>query len=81
MRRLWHFLRIEFAVEVESQELRDVGDDRVVFLGRLRLRGPSSGIGFESPVRYVVTVRDGKVVCAIDYLRHEGALTAVGLQD
>ena len=79
MRRLWHFLRVEFDVEAESQELRDVGDDRVVFLGRFRIRGPSSGIVFESPVGYVFTVRDGKLVGAVDYLSHEEALKAVGL--
>ena len=81
MRRLWHFLRIEFDVEAESQELRDVGDDRVVFLGRFRIRGPSSGIVFESPVGYIFTVRDGKLVGAVDYLSHEEALKAVGLQE
>jgi ketosteroid isomerase-like protein len=81
MRRLWHFLRIEFDLEVEAQELRDVGDDRVVLLGRFRWRGPSSGIVVESPVGYIITVRDGKVVRAIDYLSHEEALKAVGLEE
>jgi len=80
MRRLWHFLR-EFDVEVEVQELRDVGDDRIVFLGRFRIRGPSTRIVFEAPVGYVSTVRDGKVVRTIDYLSHEEALKAVGLEE
>jgi len=78
MRRLWQFLR-EFNVEAEAQELRDVGDDRVVWLGRFRIRGPSSGIVFEAPVGYVITVRNGKAVRIIDYLSHEEALKAVGL--
>ena len=81
MRRLWHFLRIEFDLEVEAQELRDVGDDRVVLLGGFRWRGPSSGIVIESPVGYVVTVRDGKIVRAEDYLSHEEAVKAVGLEE
>ena len=82
MRRLWHFLRVEFDVTwVETQELRDVGDDRVVWLGRFRIRGPSSGIVFESPVGYIFTIRDGKTVRAIDYLSHEEALKAVGLEE
>jgi len=74
-------LRVEFGVEVESQELRDVGDDRVVLLGRFRLRGPSSRSVFEEPVGYVFTVRDGKLVGAVDYLNHEEALKAVGLEE
>ena len=82
MRRLWHFLRVEFDVTwVETQELRDVGDDRVVLLGRFRIRGRSSGIVFESPVGYIWTVHDGKVVRAIDYLSHEDALKAAGLEE
>src|SRR6476646_7765133 len=81
MRQLWHFLRIEFDLEVEAQELRDVGDDRVVLLGGFRWRGPSSGIVVESPVGFVATVRDGKIVRAEDYLSHEEALKAVGLEE
>jgi ketosteroid isomerase-like protein len=81
MRRLWQFLRIEFDLEFEAQELRDVGDDRVVLLGGFRWRGPSSGIVVESPSGYVATVRDGKIVRAEDYLSHEEALKAVGLAE
>ena len=81
MRQLWHFLRIEFDLEFEAQELRDLGDDRVVLLGGFRWRGPSSRIGVESPSGYVVTVRDGKIVRAEDYLSHEEALKAVGLEE
>jgi SnoaL-like domain len=44
MRRLWHFWRTEFEdFEIEAQELRDAGDDRVVLLGRIRWRGLASG--------------------------------------
>ena len=82
MRRLWHFLRVEFDVTwVETQELRDVGDDRVVLLGRFSIRGPSSGIVFDSPVGYIFTIRDGKSVRAIDYLSHDEALKAAGLEE
>ena len=81
MRRLWQFLRIEFDLEFEAQEVRDVGDDRVVLLGGFRWRGPSSGIVVESPVGFVVTIRDGKIVRFEDYLSHEEALKAVGLAE
>src|SRR6476660_4776579 len=81
IRRLWQFLRIEFDLEFEAQELRDVGDDRVVLLGGFRWRGPSSGIVVESPSGYVATVCDGKIVRAEDYLSHEEALQAAGLEE
>jgi ketosteroid isomerase-like protein len=83
MLRLWHFLRIKFDVtwDSEAQELRDVGDDRVALLGGFRIRGPSSGIVFDSPVGYIFTMRAGKIVRAIDYLSHEEARKAVGLEE
>src|SRR6266852_6967271 len=69
MRRFWHFYRTELEdFEVEAHELRDVGDDRVVLLGRFGWRGAASGVNVESPVGMVITVRDGKMVQSIDYL-------------
>ena len=82
MRRLWHSYRAELEdSELDAQELRDVGDDRVVLLGRIRWRGPASGIATEWPVGLVVTVRGGKIANSIDYLSHQEALEAVGLQE
>jgi ketosteroid isomerase-like protein len=81
MRRFWRDYRTEFEdMEVEAQELRDVGDDRVVLLGRWRWRGVASGIESESPLGMVITVRDGKFIHSTDYLSHHEALEAVGLQ-
>jgi ketosteroid isomerase-like protein len=65
--------------EIEAHEIRDVGGDRVVVIGRGRWRGPGSGVEVESPVALVVTVRDGKLTHSIDYLSHREALEAVGL--
>jgi ketosteroid isomerase-like protein len=82
IRRLWHFYRTELEhFEVEAQELRDVGDDRVVLLGKFRWRGLKSGIESESPLGAVITVRRGKMIESIDYLSHEQALKAVGLAE
>jgi ketosteroid isomerase-like protein len=80
MRRLWHFYRTELdSFEIEAQEIRDVGDDRVVLLGQFRWRGSTSGIASESPLGMVITVRGGKIVRSLDYLSHREALEAVGL--
>ena len=81
MRRLWNGYRSQFEdFEVEAQELRDVGDDRVVLLGKFRWRGMKSGIESESPLGMVVTMRGGKVIRSVDYFSHQEALEAVGLE-
>ena len=68
-----------FSVVVE--ELRDVGDDRV--LGIQRLKGRAKLSGTETDLRYAVVsiVRDGKVVRGREYLSVEDALEAVGLRE
>src|SRR5215208_1334377 len=66
----------DFSVVVE--ELRDVGDDRVLAIQRLKGRAKLSGA--ETDLRYAVvyTVRDGKVVRGREYLSVEDALEAYG---
>jgi ketosteroid isomerase-like protein len=82
VRRLWDAYRTEFDdFEVEVDAIRDVGDDRVVFLGRISWRGTASGIESESPFGMVVTVRDGKMLRSVDSLSHDEALKAVGLEE
>jgi hypothetical protein len=50
LRRLWDAYRNEVeGFQVEADELRDAGKDRVVLLGRIRWRGVASGIEIESP--------------------------------
>jgi ketosteroid isomerase-like protein len=69
----------DFSVVVE--ELRDVGDDRVLAIQRLKGRAKFSGT--ETDLRYAVvsTVRDGKVVWGREYLSVDDALEAVGLRE
>jgi ketosteroid isomerase-like protein len=63
------------------EELRDVGDDRV--LGIQRLKGRAKLSGTETDLRYAVvsTVRAGKVVRGREYLSVEDAIEAVGLRE
>jgi ketosteroid isomerase-like protein len=80
MREFWAFWRTEVEdFELEIQELRDLGDDRVLGLPPIRWRVPASGIEVDSPLGQIVTVRDGKIVRSMDYLSHEEALEAVAL--
>jgi ketosteroid isomerase-like protein len=82
MRQFWNFYRTELEnFEVEERELRDVGDDRVVLLVQFRWRGLKSGIESESPAGLVMTLRDGRIIQSFDYLSHQEALKAVGLEE
>jgi ketosteroid isomerase-like protein len=82
VRQLWQTYRTEIdGFQVEADEIRDAGDDRVVFLGRIRFRGVASGAEVESPFSMVITVRDGKMFHSVDYLSREEALKAVGLAE
>ena len=69
----------DFSVAVE--DLRDVGDDRVLAIQRVNGRAKLSGT--ETDLRYAVvnTVRDGKVVRGREYLSLDQALEAVGLPE
>jgi ketosteroid isomerase-like protein len=83
MREFWTFWRTEADdFRLESQELRDLPDGRVLHLARIRWRGAASGVEVESPYGMVVTVRGGKIVHSIDCLSHDEALeAAVGLRE
>jgi ketosteroid isomerase-like protein len=80
MRQMWHSYRTELEdLEFEAQEFRDLGDDRVLLLGHVRWRAARSEVVVESPLGLVMTVSRGRIVQSIDYLSHEEALKAAGL--
>ena len=64
-------------IHVETTEIRDLGD-RVVFIGRIRMRGKKSGIETESPLASVSVSIDGKAVLVRTYLDPKDALEAAG---
>jgi ketosteroid isomerase-like protein len=67
----------DYSVVVE--ELRDVGDDRVLSIQRVKGRAKLSGAEIELRYASVNTVRDGKAVRVREYLSVEDAFKAVGL--
>jgi ketosteroid isomerase-like protein len=82
MRELWDLWRTE--VEEfwsETDEIRDLGDERVLRLAHMRFRGRASGILVESQLALVITLRDGRIIRSEDYLSHKEALKAVGLEE
>ena len=67
-------------LQLEVLETRESGD-RVVLIGHLRVRGKVSGVDAESPVAYLVSFRNGKVIRVRTYLDPSEALKAVGLRE
>ena len=67
-------------IHIEITEIRDLGD-RLVAIGRTRTRGKASGAGTESPLAYVIEVKNGKAISIRGYLDPKEALEAVGLSE
>lgn len=61
-------------------EVRSVGD-RVIALGKTRLRGKGDGVEIEVPSALVITYREGKVVRFEDLADREKALESLGLTE
>jgi len=81
VRELYRDLGDGFAeIRVEIREIRDVGD-RVVAIGQLRGRGRVSGAEVQSPIGYVVELRDGKAIRIDDFFNPGEALEAAGLSE
>ena len=66
---------------VVVEELRDVGDDRVLAIQRVKGRAKLSDIEIDIRYAAVSTVRDGKIVRGREYLSVDEALKAVGLSE
>ena len=67
-------------IKPEIWEIRDLGD-RIVALGRLRVRGKESGAEAESAAGWVVDIKNDKAVRVIEYLDPAEALEAAGLSE
>ena len=65
---------------VEYSEIRDLSD-RIVGIGRVRIRDRQSGVETESPLISVIDVRNGKGIRVWNYLDPKDALEAVGLEE
>lgn len=63
----------------EAQEYRDIDEERVLVLGRLRGREKSSGADVEQLRANLFRIRDGKVARLIFYWSRDRAFTDLGL--
>jgi ketosteroid isomerase-like protein len=81
-RELWRVWRDEVeGFWIESEEIRDLGDGRILHLGQMGFRGSASGVEVDSQLALVITLRDGKIVRSMDFMSHQDALKAVGLEE
>ena len=67
-------------IHAEYSEIRDLGD-RVVGIGRLRMRGKASGAATESPFACISDFKNGKVIRVRTSLDPDEALEAAGLEE
>ena len=66
--------------QLVADEWRDAGD-RVVVLGRVRLRGKESGVEVDQPHGWLVEFQDGTVFRFQHFARPHEALEAAGLSE
>jgi len=77
--RAWHNVRAAWTeYRLDVQEARWAGEDLVV-LGRVYVRGATSGVEIDSDWSALVRFRDNQVISAWDWLDHASALEAAGL--
>ncbi len=80
LRQFWEEWHALWDMEIELQDVRDLGDT-VVALGHIQIRGGASGIDLDFDGAYVFEFEGGLVRRARAYLDHEEALASVGLED
>ena len=66
---------------IEADEMLDVDENRVVVVGRVCGKGPTSGLAVGVRLSTVITLRGGKIVRTHSYRTKADALEAVGLRE
>ena len=81
VRKLFRDIYEAFAeFRVEIADIRDL-DDRLVAIGSMRARGRESGAETDSPLAYLVQLKNGKAIQIRSYLDPQEALEAAGLSE
>jgi ketosteroid isomerase-like protein len=80
IREWWADTEENFAAfRLEAEEIRDIGDERVLAAGKLHVRGKGSGVEASVPSASVIAFRGGLIVALKDYGDREKAREAAGL--
>jgi len=81
VREWWADTQESFAeFSLDAEEVRDLGDDRVLAIGILRTRGQGSGVETTVDTASVIQFRDGKIVALRDYGDRAAARDAAGVE-
>src|SRR5438045_1513059 len=62
-------------------DVRDLGEDRVLAIGTIHIRGRGAGVETDVPVAGIATYREGKLSRWEDFRERRLALKAVGLAE
>jgi ketosteroid isomerase-like protein len=65
--------------EPHYEDVRDLGDGRVLAIGSIRIRGRGSGVETDVPSAVIVTFRDGRITRLHDYGDRHAAREAAGV--
>ena len=65
----------------EIEEVIDAGQDKVLAVVRVSIRGRGSGVSVSQQLFTVVAVREGRIAGIIEYTARAEALEAVGLRE
>jgi ketosteroid isomerase-like protein len=80
VREWWADTQESFAAfSLDPEEIRDVGDSRVLAIGVLRTRGQGSGVETSVDTASVIELREGRIVALKDYGDRAKAREAAGL--
>ena len=67
--------------EASAEEVRDIGDDRVLVTGVFTALGKRGGVPVEQRFASLVTVRDGKVARTETFASPEEAFETMGMSE
>jgi ketosteroid isomerase-like protein len=67
--------------EIREEEVREIGDDRVLSVGSVHVRGRGGGVETDIPFAGVTTFRGARVNRWEDFRERRLALKAVGLEE
>jgi len=62
-------------------DVRDIGEDRVLAIGTIHIRGRGAGVETDIPAAGIATYREGKLTRWEDFRERRLALKAVGLAE
>ena len=66
------------SVDISVDEVEDVRGDRVLGLGRAKVRGRSSGLDYDRELGFVMDLRDGRIYRIWVFFDHEEARRSAG---